>query len=801
MNKSIVLLAVLLCMACDFWGEDEDHVALYQTHDVAPSLKASDIKALAHMGPTIIDSGVNFAVYSESATRMELLLFDKATDALPVQQFKMKKQGEVFNIFVEGIGIGQHYGFVTWGGNWTYDENWEPGRIDGFVTDVDGQGNRFNPNKLLIDPYARALSGEHDWSRGSAASGPARTQSTWGGGVKSIIMESDYEWSSHESTWRENRQKDDFVSHRHQDLIIYEVHLKGFSNNPASGVSHPGTYRGLGEKAAYLKDLGVTAVELLPVHEKPTDGGYWGYWTLNFFAPERTYAANTDPYEVINEFKWMVDQLHQADIEVIIDVVYNHTGEGGLWREKIYADDFFVDADTRQQAFNLDSQEIASLMSFRGLDNPTYYALSEDGKDYWDNTGVGHQTRPNHPAVRRLIMDSLRFYTEEMHVDGFRFDLAGILGEVDGDYNNWDDPKNTVLQDIIDDPAIQKYNARIISEPWTAGGNYGPLIGAYPNSTDKEGYGWYEWNARFRDWWRSFINYDEWVLNSQEADADGGFVIQGSQNYYAWNGRRPYHSVNFITAHDGFTLYDLLSFDEKRNGCGLLNPVCCDDPTSSWCDFDSGDDHNRSRIWESEPMKRQQARNLMAGLLVSHGTPMILGGDEWLRTQYGNNNAYSTGADNEWNWFRWGEWQSSPEKVRMHDFVRHMIAFRKGHAYAFAPSSYEDRAPFSYKAPDNSENPQWGGKQLLMHYYDDTWGPELAILINQSPDWVTFILPENRSWSLRVDTQSYYDDETYLGAEERDRSRTHNFVAQGPTYALGTYDVAPRSFVIFEDVD
>ncbi|HND34614.1 MAG TPA: alpha-amylase family glycosyl hydrolase, partial [Myxococcota bacterium] len=384
------------------------------------------------------------------------------------------------------------------------------------------------------------------------------------------------------------------------------------------------------------------------------------------------YEYGGPPEGVVDEFKWMVDQLHQQGIEVVVDVVYNHTGEGGLWRDKVYMDDTLLDPQAMSDAYyNLDTKEAATIYSMRGLDNQAWYALSADNSGYWNNTGVGNETRPNHAPMRRLIMDSLRFYVEEMHVDGFRFDLAGILGEQDKNYNQWDDPANTVLQEIVDDPVLQKYNTRIIAEPWTAGGSY-TSIGAFPKSSTKDSTGWGEWNASFRDWWRAAMNNDSWQLNSQENGIDGGGVITASQARYSWNGRKPYHSVNFVTAHDGFTMYDLLSYNEKQNTCGPLNPICCDDPTSPWCDTQSGEDNNRSRDWgmEAEDFKRQLMRNFFVGMAISHGTPMIYGGDEWMRTQYGNNNAYSTAADNEWNWFRWGEWQARDERWRMYDFVR-----------------------------------------------------------------------------------------------------------------------------------
>jgi glycogen operon protein len=748
----IAVLAALGCNPDAFSNQ-------FHSQPVAPSLRADQIEALEHLGPTVVDGGLNFSVYSEHATRVEVLLFDDPEADRPTQRFELTRHGDVWNVWVRGIGLGQHYGYVAWGPNWPYDPDWYCGSIEGFVADVDATGNRFNPNKLLIDPYAKAIHRDHDWARGSTASGPARTDCTYGAGSKSVVVESAYVWSDHETEWRANRMDPGFEGHGYHDLIIYEVHPKGFTRETASRVEHPGSYRGIGEMAPYLEELGVTAVELLPIHEKALDGGYWGYWTLNFFAPEITYSSTEDPLRVLDEFKWMVDELHKHGIEVILDVVYNHTGEGGLWRSRRYVDDFSVDPGLDARAVELDSKELASIYSFRGLDNQAYYALSEDNQTYWNNTGVGNDTRANHRPFRRLILDSLRFYVEELHVDGFRFDLAAILGQVDGDYNQWDDPANTVLQEIIDDPILAAHNTRIIAEPWSAGGGYWDLVvGGYPASRDRPGIGWYEWNPHYRHWWRSFVNQDEWQLSSMQGPADGGYTMTGSHGLYSWNGRRPHHSVNYITSHDGFTMYDLVSFEMKQNRCGMLNPVCCSDPTSPWCETDSGDDDNRSRDWGDEAIKRQMMRNFFVALMISHGTPMILGGDEWMRTQYGNNNAYSTGADNEWNWFRWGDWMSSDPGHRMHDFVRQAIRLRREHGYAFAPADWESGAPFAWKDRFNVDKTVWSDRHVMMHYYDPTSGPELLVLINMERDWTEFTLPEGRTWRRLIDTQAHFEE-------------------------------------------
>lgn len=788
LSLPMMWMALLLTGAC----ADPNYVRLYSTQPHAPSLDGKDVEALLHLGPLQVDKGVNFSVYSERAERVELLLFDDPESVRPTRQFPMERLGDVFSLYVEGVGLGQHYGYIAWGPNWTYEKDWFPGAINGFKSDVDVLGNRFNPNKLLMDPYCKALHRDHDWSKGSVASGPRRTDVTYAAAAKCMVVKGEHEWSDGEKAYWKNRENPQWEGHRFEDLILYEVHAKGFTASPASGVQHPGTYRGLGDKAAYFKELGVTAVELLPIHEKPVDGGYWGYSTMNFFAPELTYASRRQRAEVLDEFKSMVEKLHEQGIEVIVDVVYNHTGEGGLWREKLQMDGSF-DSSWESQLVNFDPEEVAGIYSYRGLDNAAYYALDPSGKTYWNNSGVGNQTRPNHRPMRRLILDSLRFYVEELHVDGFRFDLAPILGEKDLDYNTWDDPKNTVLQEIIDDPLLQKYNTRIIAEPWSAGGHYGAKVGGFPNSSNVPGQGWYEWNGRFRDWWRAFVNNDGWKLNSTEVK-DGGFLMTGSYDWYAWNGRRPYHSVNFVTVHDGFTLYDVFSYNQKQNKCGPLNPVCCDQPNSPFCDRDSGENNNRSRDWgaQAEPFKRQLMRNLLTATLISHGTPMILGGDEWMRTQLGNNNAYSTRADNAFNWFDWGTWQASDERWRMFDFVKELIALRKAHAYAFAPSEYGKGAPFAWKSPQNTDSVDWNGKAVMIHYYEPAAGPELAILINMENGPVDFSLPGNRQWKRLLDTQQFF--ETRSGIQSRE---TGNSWLNAPEAVTGsTYGVVSRSIVI-----
>jgi len=794
------LLGLALLLGCP-----ADTARLYHDEPHAPSLSKYDIEALEHMGAMVVDNGVNFTLWSGDAERVELLLFDDPEAELPVQQFELTPFGDVWSVYVEGIGYGQHYGFIAWGSNWPHDPDFIPGSQTGFLKDVDEHGARFNPNKLLIDPYARAIHRDHDWAKGSAGTGESRrADSTWDAGSKAIVTRSQYEWSADEQTWVDLRQSDDHPGHGWEDLILYEVHPKGLTMNGLEEVEYEGSYRGVGEMASYLQDLGITGVELLPVHEKAPDGGYWGYNNLNFFALENSYSSeyldNDRPDLVVDEFKGMVDQLHAHGIEVIVDVVYNHTGEGGLWRDILVYNDYHSDGTAVQEAVNLDTTEVAGIYSFRGIDNAGYYALDGGGLTYWNNTGVGNQTRPNHTPMRRLILDSLRYMVEELHVDGFRFDLAPILGEIDGDYNNWDDPANTVLQDIVDDPVLVAHNTRIIAEPWSAGGYYNPVMGAFPASSTDSDMGWGEWNAHFRDLWRSLLNEDI-PLSTHDGTVDWGGVMTGAYDMYAWNGRQPWHATNFITVHDGFTLYDLFTYEEKQNDCGVLNPLCCDEPYNAWCDVDSGESHNRSRDWVDEGLKRQMVRNSFVAMLISHGTPLLLGGDEWLRTQYGNNNAYSTWADNEWNWFRWGEWRAYDERWRMHDFVSDMIQLRKDHAAALSPAGYGEGMPLSWLGTDGG-SPNWDGQAIQMHYADDgtqDWPAELTILINMGNDQVDFSLPAGRSWARVVDTQAYWDDAWLESNPDHDSRVSANIDLESPEQVGDSYGVPAKTIVILRN--
>jgi isoamylase len=497
----------------------------------------------------------------------------------------------------------------------------------------------------------------------------------------------------------------------------------------------------------------------------------------------------------MDEIKLMIDELHERNIEVYLDVVYNHTGEGGFWRSKIEQDPSPL--STNPALVNFDAKEVASIYNLRGLDNAAYYLLSPGAREfYFDQTGVGNQVSANFVAARRLILDSLRFWVTEMHVDGFRFDLAPALGMKTDDPTVWDVTRS-VVQDVVDDPLFQERNIRMIAEPWSLA-TY--QLGGFPAAANRRDYAYGEWNGNFRDVLRAFVNFDDRTLSSSEGPVDVGGALTGSNAIFGGSGRRPYHSVNFITAHDGFTLFDLFSYDQKRNGCGPLNPVCCENPTNPFCVKNAGEDNNRSRDWGAmqEPIKRQLVRNMFVLMLVAHGTPMLLGGDEWMRTQLGNNNAYSTSADNAANWFDWGAWQSEAPRLRMRDFVRKMIALRKAHAYAFAPATYSGGAAFTWKNASNQDMTNWSVRHLMQHYHGTGTSPELAVLINMETTDVTFTLPDSRVWLRVVDTQQHFDSDAYLTSSQKDPRASANIELVVPEGVSGTYTVKSRSIVVLK---
>jgi glycogen operon protein len=533
------------------------------------------------LGANVVPGGVNFSLYSRSASGVELNFFDREDDPRPARIFPIdpatNRTEHYWHVFVPDVKPGQLYGYRVHG-------TCDPAR-----------GLRFDPGKILLDPYGRAVVVPKHYSR-EAASIEGDNAAV---AMKSVVVDPRaYDWEG-----------DIPLRRLPSRTIIYEMHVRGFTQHPSSGLSEQtrGTYAGLIEKIPYLRDLGITAVELLPVfqfdsqHAPPGRVNYWGYEPVSFFAPHQGYSSRRDPLGPVNEFRDMVKALHRAGIEVILDVVFNHSAEGG---------------------------QNGPTLSFRGLENDTYYILEKDRSRYADYSGTGNTINGNHPVVRRMILDCLRYWVEEMHVDGFRFDLAAIL-ERDESGNPM--PYPPVLWDIDSDPALA--GTKLIAEAWDAAGLY--EVGTFLGDS------WREWNGRFRDDVRSFFRGDRGTVGPL-ADR-----LLGSPQIYGHKERDAEASVNFVTCHDGFTLNDLVSYSEKHNeanGEGNLD----------------GTNDNRSCNWgvegptanpAIERLRNQQVKNLLTVNLLSLGLPMILMGDEVRRTQHGNNNAYC--QDNETSWFDW----------------------------------------------------------------------------------------------------------------------------------------------------
>jgi len=562
-------------------------------------------------GATPDVGGVNFALYSQHANAVFLLLFDspqgQPTDIISMEQ----RTRRVWHVYVHGLKASQLYAYKVQG---PFDPR---------------TGLRFNDAKLLVDPYAKALTDKLQnkdnllLAYNPLAQGKDLTLDTRDNTEivpKCVVVDDAFDW-----------QGDVRPDIPLEKTFIYETHLKGFTAHASSHVKHPGTYLGFSEKIPYLKDLGVTAVEFLPLHEYFVDDflralgltNYWGYNTIGFFSPEASYRADSAPGSQTREFKMMVRELHRAGIEVFLDVVYNHTAEGN---------------------------ELGPTMSFKGIDNSTYYLLTQyptEGQRYYMNyTGCGNSLNVMNPQVIRLVMDSLRYWVEIMHVDGFRFDLASVLGREEGRFQG----SASFFDTISQDPLLSR--VKLIAEPWDLG-TY--EVGNFPVD-------WSEWNGRFRDTLRKFGK----GLLGQVGEL--GSRLTGSADLYGDDGRAPFNSINFITCHDGFTLCDLLSYNQKHNDANGENNQDGANDNNSWnCGIEGPTDDP-----EVVRLRLKLAKNHACALLFSLGTPMILGGDEFLRTQRGNNNAYC--QDNEISWHNWDDLCRNMES---YDFFRKSIALNR----------------------------------------------------------------------------------------------------------------------------
>ena len=662
------------------------------------------------LGASFDGEGVNFSIWSRHATAAELCLFDHAEDARPARVIRLDPRRHrtyhYWHVHVAGLRPGQRYG-------WRVHGPFDP-----------DHGYRFDGQKLLLDPYARAVDVPATYDRLAAA----RRGDNAGRAMKGMVADlSRYDWEGDRPLRRSS-----------PDMVIYELHVKGFTFHESSGVAAPrrGTFAGLAEKIPYLKDLGVTAVELMPVFQFDAQDApgartnYWGYSPVAFLAPHLDYAASGDPLAAIDEFRDLVKAMHRAGIEVILDVVFNHTAEG---------------------------DEKGPTLSFRGLDNRAYYILDRF-RHYANYTGCGNTLKANHPVVRRLMLDSLRHWVSEMHVDGFRFDLASVLSR-DTDGNP---VRNApALWDIESDPVLA--GTRLIAEAWDASGLY--QVGQFVGDA------WKEWNGRFRDDVRSFLRGDPGRV-SQFANR-----LIGSPDLYEQKQREPEQSVNFVTCHDGFTLNDLVTYSVKHNEANGEGNRDGSDHENSWnCGAEGpGDDP------EVERLRNRQVKNFLAVNLLSAGVPMIGMGDEMRRTQRGNNNAFC--QDSEISWL---DWRLRRTHADVHRFLRRLIRLRR----SFRPGPLPSRTLTEFLRHGRIA---WHGVKLGQ----PDWGPESRslsvsfhepegiahVLVNAWNEPLTFELPRAGSgFRVLVDTALPSPDDIRNWDE-------------APVLDRPAYEVAPHSFV------
>jgi len=667
----------------------------------------------------VYPEGVNFSVYSKNSTAIELLLFDDVDDARPARVIALdSKQNHTYHywhVFVSGLKPGQVYAYRAHG----------PYQPD--------QGLRFDGDKVLLDPYGRGVALPKNYNR-TAAAQPGDNAGT---AMKSVVADpSVYDWEGDTPLHRPPRR-----------TVIYEMHVRGFTRHPSSGVAPEkrGTYAGLIEKIPYLQELGITAVELLPVfqfdeQDAPGDlPNYWGYSPVSYFAPHCQYSSRQDPLGPLDEFRDMVKAMHRAGIEVILDVVYNHTAEGN---------------------------HAGPTLCYRGLENDAYYILEADRTRYANYTGCGNTLDASHPIVRRLILDSLRYWVTEMHVDGFRFDLASILTR--DEYGN-PLPNPPILWDIESDPALA--GTKLIAEAWDAAGLYqvGSFIGDY----------WREWNGRFRDDVRSFVKGDRDTVSKLASR------LLASPDIFAHEEREPEQSINFVACHDGFTLNDVVSYNHKHNEAnGEGNRDGADD-NRSWNHGVEGPSDDPA----VEELRGRQVKNFFAITLLSLGVPMLLMGDEVRRTQRGNNNAYC--QDNEISWFDWTLLDRYADTYR---FVKNLIQLRLSfqpvdEARAISLTRFLQQAKIRWHGTKLNQ-PDWGSDShslaitvenreatRLVHYILNAyWGP-LEFELPPVPEGM------GAGWRRVIDT--------YLPSPQ-----DFCALAEAPLVDGTTYRAQPRSVVM-----
>jgi isoamylase len=656
--------------------------------------------------------GVNFVLFSRHATAVRLEFYQNPDDSSPSRIIDLDpvrhRTGDVWHVWVRGIPAGQLYAY----------------RVEGPY--LPEEGHRFNPHKLLLDPYARAIAGVVNWdflaARGYDSSSSLTdlsfsTVDNAGTTPKCIFTDYHFDW-----------EMDSPPKHSASDTVIYETHVRGFTIHPNSGVAHPGTFVGLTEKIPYLQDLGVTAIELMPILEfnenesnrlNPITGeklkNYWGYNPVACFAPKQSYSFEGSYWRQTVEFREMVKAFHRAGIEVILDIVLNHTAE---------------------------NDELGPTISLRGLENSIFYMLHENGRRYYKNfSGVGNTLNANHPVVREFVRNVLRYWVMHMHVDGFRFDLASVLGRDEHGNILCNAP---LLEGIAEDPILR--DVKIIAEAWDAGGAY--QVGDF--STRR----WTEWNGRFRDDVRRF-----WV---GDAGMIGSFAsrICGSSDLYQRSGKGPASSLNFVTCHDGFTINDLVSYKQKHNDENGENNRDGNDANYS----DNCGVEGPSQDPAVEGLRNRLIKNFLVTLFISRGVPMLLGGDEFRRTQRGNNNAYC--QDNKVSWFDWSLLEKHKEIQR---FTRGMIAFRRAHPVLRRENFYTD-ADIKWFAPSGA-TPDWADQRqksfacLILGQTE----PDLFLLFNADTSPVDFFipaLPTGKIWRLAVDTSRAAPDDLFDAGKE-----------------------------------
>jgi len=669
------------------------------------------------LGISVQGDGVNFAFFSHNATRVRLELYAHPQDAKPTRVIdlnpKSNRTGDTWHVAIKGIKSGQLYAY----------------RVDGPYSPKDG--HRFNFNKLILDPMASAITlldpWDFDTALGYTPSVPdgdslPSTIDDAASMPKCVVMLDAFDW-----------QSDKLPRHPWSKTIIYEAHLRGLTIHPSSSVKYPGTYQGVIEKIPYFKELGVTAIELLPVFEFNNSQvtsihgkslkNYWGYDPVSFLAPKASYSSLKGSGQQIQEFREMIKVFHKAGIEIILDVVFNHTAETDL---------------------------LGPTLNFRGIDNSIFYILEDDKRIYKNCSGTGNAFNANHPVVQEHILTALRYWAQEMHVDGFRFDLASILARDTNGNLLTDAP---VLRKIAQDPVLK--DLKIIAEPWDAVGAY--QLGGF---SDRR---WVEWNDRYRDDVRRFWRGDDGTL--------GGFASRlcGSADIFSGSGKGPQNSINFVTCHDGFTMNDLVSFRYKHNEANRQNNN--DGANENYSDnFGVEGPSAEASI---ELIRKRQIKNFMLTLLISRGVPMLLGGDEFRRTQKGSNNAYC--QDNETSWY---DWNLLKQHKEIFCFTQSMIAFRQAHPVLSKEQFYTD-TEIQWFSPQGA-SPNWTNpyeKQFAALIREDK-EHALFLIFNASNDAADFRLPQllpGTRWYQAVDTSRETPQDVLVAGKENFLDNSQNY--------------------------